>query len=898
MAAAAAMVSSAGALLAMLNESHPALKFHALSNLNAFVDRFWPEISYSVPIIQSLYEDEKFDQRQLAALLVSKVFYYLCELNDSLSYALGAGPLFDVSQDSDFVRTILAKAIDEYASLRTKAAEANDESTVLDSRLEAVVERMLDKCITDGKYKQAIGMAIECRRWDILQAAIIRSDDIQSTINYCMDVSRSFLNPREYRHEVLRFLVKMYEQLSPDYSSICQCLMILDDSEGIAEILEKLLRSEYVDHALLAFQIAFDLVENENRAFLLKVMSQLSTPKLQPSGNIHEEVYAEKFTKIRRILFGEVSMQLSMQFLAINDKLDLFVLKKIEQSVDMTNSVFHNAVIYSNAIMHAGTTASEFLLDNPVLLNWAKFSAMAGLGVIHRGHQLQDRSVLEFYMQLGASDGPYAAGGLLFGFGLMHLNNGEEDIKTFLRGSLSSSTVEVIQHGACLGLGLAALGNADNDVFEDLKNVLYTDSALAGEAAGISMGLLMAGTASERAVEMLDYAHKTQHEKIVRGLALGVALTVYGREEEADTLIEQMTRDQDPILRYGGMYAIALAYRGTLNSKAIRKLLHFAVSDVSNDVRRTAVIALGFVLYSDPEQTPRMVSLLSKSYNPHVRYGAALAVGISCAGSGLSEAISLLELLTSDDVDFVRQGALIAMAMVMLQISEVSDSRVGAFRRQLEEIILDECDETMSKMGAILATGIIDAGGRNVTIKLMSKTKYDRMTAVIGLAVFTQYWYWHPLLHFISLAFSTTAFIGLDYELNMPRFQFLSHAEPSLFEYPKPTVPITTTPVKLPTAILSTSSRRRVRPGKKENEKADSMQVDSSTGKKSEPEPSFEILDNPARVVPTQEIYIKFLPLSRYVPVKSAPSGIVILEDCMMKKLKNIISSEIRDDTS
>lgn len=83
---------------------------------------------------------------------------------------------------------------------------------------------------------------------------------------------------------------------------------------------------------------------------------------------------------------------------------------------------------------------------------------------------------------------------------------------------------------------------------------------------------------------------------------MGIALTVYGREEEADTLIEQMTRDQDPILRYGGMYALALAYSGTANNKAIRQLLHFAVSDVSDDVRRTAVLALGFVLYSEPEQ--------------------------------------------------------------------------------------------------------------------------------------------------------------------------------------------------------------------------------------------------------------------------------------------------------
>jgi 26S proteasome regulatory subunit N2 len=37
--------------------------------------------------------------------------------------------------------------------------------------------------------------------------------------------------------------------------------------------------------------------------------------------------------------------------------------------------------------------------------------------------------------------------------------------------------------------------------------------------------------------------------QIIRGVALGLALIMYGREEGAETLIEQMTRDQDPILR-------------------------------------------------------------------------------------------------------------------------------------------------------------------------------------------------------------------------------------------------------------------------------------------------------------------------------------------------------------
>ena len=91
----------------------------------------------------------------------------------------------------------------------------------------------------------------------------------------------------------------------------------------------------------------------------------------------------------------------------------------------------------------------------------------------------------------------------------------------------------------------------------------------------------------------------------------------------------------------------------------------------------------------------------------------------------------MLEPLTSDVVDFVRQGALIAMAMVMIQTNESYDSCVGAFRRKLEKIILDKHEDTKSKMGTILASGIIDAGDRNVTIKLKSKSKHDRLTTIL-----------------------------------------------------------------------------------------------------------------------------------------------------------------------
>lgn len=50
--------------------------------------------------------------------------------------------------------------------------------------------------------------------------------------------------------------------------------------------------------------------------------------------------------------------------------------------------MYHSAVTFANAFMHAGTTSDEFLRQNLEWLsratNWSKFSATAALGVIHK----------------------------------------------------------------------------------------------------------------------------------------------------------------------------------------------------------------------------------------------------------------------------------------------------------------------------------------------------------------------------------------------------------------------------------------------------------------------------------------------------------------------------------
>jgi 26S proteasome regulatory subunit N2 len=237
-------------------------------------------------------------------------------------------------------------------------------------------------------------------------------------------------------------------------------------------------------------------------------------------------------------------------------------------------------------------------------------------------------------------------------------------------------------------------------------------------------------------------------------------------------------------LRYGGVYTLALAYAGTSNNDAVRQLLHIAVSDTSDDVRRAAVTSLAFLLFKNPGQVPRIVQLLSESYNPHVRCGATLALGIACAGTGMQvryslelsentfinisqDAVEILEPMTKDGVDFVRQGAFIALGMILVQQSEASSASMSSTRALYTKVISDKHEDPMARFGAALGQGLIDAGGRNVTISLQSRAGSRNTNAIVGMALFCQFWYWYPLAHCACLAFEPTAIIGLNEDLKV-----------------------------------------------------------------------------------------------------------------------------------
>merc|ERR1712096_305983 len=218
----------------------------------------------------------------------------------------------------------------------------------------------------------------------------------------------------------------------------------------------------------------------------------------------------------------------------------------------------------------------------------------------------------------------------------------------------------------------------------------------------------------------------------------------------------------------------------------------------------------------------------------------------ACAGTGNKEALGLIEPMKNDPVNYVRQGALIASAMILVQQTEQTCPKVKDFRALYTKVISDKHEDVMAKFGAILAQGIIDAGGRNVTVSLQSRTGHTSMLGVVGMLVFTQYWYWFPLSHFLSLAFQPTAVIGLNSNLDMPVVKFKSNAKPSMYGYP-PNLEEKKKEdkEKVTTAVLSITNKQKKKEAEKRKGKdgagEEKMDVDKETEKKDDKKEKMDV---------------------------------------------------------
>ncbi len=222
-----APVTSAAGIVALLDEQEPELQSYALKRLDSLVHQFWAEIADAISKIEILYEDERFPDRQLAALVASKIYFHLGEHDEALMFALGAGPLFDVEVKDEYVDTVVSKAIDKYiqdtaplsaatTSVHTDAdaaaSKAAAQQAPIDPRLKNIVDQMFARCIADKEFKQALGIALETQRLDIIEEVYSVTHDAE-LLTYVLESCVGVVPSIEVRNQILHLLVKLFQRL-------------------------------------------------------------------------------------------------------------------------------------------------------------------------------------------------------------------------------------------------------------------------------------------------------------------------------------------------------------------------------------------------------------------------------------------------------------------------------------------------------------------------------------------------------------------------------------------------------------------------------------------------------------------------------------------------------------
>lgn len=174
----------------------------------------------------------------------------------------------------------------------------------------------------------------------------------------------------------------------------------------MAEVLKGLLRGSD-ESALLAYQIAFDLVESEHQHFVMEVnkhMPQKRSPEAEAAEGAEEkkdgeeasteaaastpdgggdaspavpapaassmeldgegggaeesEEFLGRMDKLRQVLVDGFGIDLSLNFLYKMNKTDLLLMKNIKGALETRNSVLHNVTVVAHGYMQAGTTVS------------------------------------------------------------------------------------------------------------------------------------------------------------------------------------------------------------------------------------------------------------------------------------------------------------------------------------------------------------------------------------------------------------------------------------------------------------------------------------------------------------------------------------------------------------
>lgn len=271
------------------------------------------------------------------------------------------------------------------------------------------------------------------------------------------------------------------------------------------------------------------------------------------------------------------------------------------RTAGLTNldSARHNlASAFVNGFVNAGFGSDKMMLVNEDTQSWVwktkddgMVSTAASVGLLQQWDIENGLQVVDRYQQ---SQEDHVKAGALLAVGM--LNSGVREPSDPAMALLAVPEVlnnpkKEIRVSGIMGLGLAYAGSQKEEMKEILQDYI-TDTSLdmqLSSMAALSLGLIFIGSSDSEISEAIvstffDPDRETQlTDKWTRFMALGLALLYFGRQEEADVIVETLSAIDHPMSKPSSVLCEVCAWAGTGNVIKIQELLQICNEHIEED---------------------------------------------------------------------------------------------------------------------------------------------------------------------------------------------------------------------------------------------------------------------------------------------------------------------------
>ena len=283
------------------------------------------------------------------AILLAKIYFYLNEYDEALSYALRAGRYFDANgPQDDFTDILIHKAIEKYIRNCQEGVSHSEQE-----QYKKIVEIAIENSINRNDLRCPLGISIDTRD-EKLFSRIAKLMDvhklIESLLPHLLSIDISFraiilANVTNQLCFTNQCNPLIYVVTPSQYINILQVLYAKGDFENASRLIYECLKNK---HKEVAYTLALEV--SEMHGFNKKVLSAIP---------IESEMEAERKV-LEDIIDGKITDQINntvLKHLAKTDPYYQTVLKKIEPK----NSIAHGSAIMGLSFLQAFTQDDSFI---------------------------------------------------------------------------------------------------------------------------------------------------------------------------------------------------------------------------------------------------------------------------------------------------------------------------------------------------------------------------------------------------------------------------------------------------------------------------------------------------------------------------------------------------------